>query len=55
MTQVTAILKVDIFSTFRSSVQYGKKGDKVRIIAVRDHVMIVENKNGNKRDSGGNQ
>ena len=38
------ILTENIISVFRR--QYGKKGDKVKIISDRGNVLIVENKEG---------
>ncbi|MEI8111141.1 MAG: hypothetical protein WCH59_09145 [Chitinophagia bacterium] len=43
-----AILNQDVFSTFRPATQYGKKGERVTIIAYHGNALIVENTNGKK-------
>lgn len=46
--QAKYYLKEDIKSTFNPKVTYGKQGDKVTEIARTDHVLIVEDKKGER-------
>ncbi len=41
-------LKRDIFSNSRERLQYGNKNEVVTLISVREPVLIVENKLGNR-------
>jgi hypothetical protein len=39
-------LKIDVFSHLRSSIQYGKKGEIVKVIKEHQNLFIVENSKG---------
>ena len=39
-------LKIDVFSHLRSSIQYGKKGEIVKVIKEHQNLFIVENLKG---------
>lgn len=41
-----AIMKEDVFSTFKKGCQYAKKHEQVDVLEVRDHVAIAIKKDG---------
>lgn len=45
---MSSYLKRDIRSTVNPKCLYGKKGEKVKIINRRDHVLIVSDTHGNR-------
>lgn len=44
----TAILLMDVYSTFRPTTQYGKKGEKVKVVKDISGILIVENAAGKR-------